>query len=417
MPGGNRGARPASRTAGMAAAPATQSGERADCSWFMCSTGTAAARPCLRCCASASLTATILSSAHQPVARALAGSRGARGAASKPRGTAVSNSQGQDLLALNLGVPVHALPHGVWSRVLPPTATGPAVRDRVFIVGTSCATGTRPGAWPRISPPPACARSLFGAGARSNLADAANVEVSGWVPEHGLAESLPSRRRRVPAVSRGDGLGTRCSRRWPPVARSSAHACRPSSTSTLGDNLVRLIRARTTRRWSGCGGTSAIPAHARRAPGAACPGSTLRLGALAGSPMTGCSRRCRRPLRGATTQNESMGASRYNETGDGDGRLQAAYQAFEARTGRDLLRPALPKRAALNNGNRYPIVPVQLVLADQGYAALAQAVRQQALALQRLFLDLVRGDTAVLRTSACRTVPSMRNRRFRRRRA
>ena len=42
-------------------------------------------------------------------------------------------------------------------------------------------------------------------------------------------------------------------------------------------------------------------------------------------------------------------------------------------------------------------MPVPLVLADQEYAALAQAVRQRALALQRLFLDLVRGDTAVLR--------------------
>ena len=31
-----------------------------------------------------------------------------------------------------------------------------------------------------------------------------------------------------------------------------------------------------------------------------------------------------------------MGAPRYNEGFDGDGRVRAAYGAFEARTGRDL---------------------------------------------------------------------------------
>ena len=94
-----------------------------------------------------------------------------------------------------------------------------------------------------------------------------------------------------------------------------------------------------------------------------------------------------------------MGAPRYNEGFDGDGRVRAAYRAFEARTGRDLLGPYLPTTSApAAIGNRYPIVPVPLVLADLEYAALAQAVRQRALALQRLFLDLVRGDTAMLRS-------------------
>ena len=70
-----------------------------------------------------------------------------------------------------------------------------------------------------------------------------------------------------------------------------------------------------------------------------------------------------------------MGASRYNEGFDGDGRLRAAYRAFEARTGRDLLRSPLPKTGApAAIGNRYPIVPVPLVLADQEYAALSARV-------------------------------------------
>jgi uncharacterized circularly permuted ATP-grasp superfamily protein len=94
-----------------------------------------------------------------------------------------------------------------------------------------------------------------------------------------------------------------------------------------------------------------------------------------------------------------MGTLRYNEAFDDNGRLRAAYRAFEARTGRDGQGPHLPHTCApAAVGGRYPIAPVPLVLADEEYAALAKAVRQRGLALQRLFLDLARGDFAVLRS-------------------
>jgi uncharacterized circularly permuted ATP-grasp superfamily protein len=93
-----------------------------------------------------------------------------------------------------------------------------------------------------------------------------------------------------------------------------------------------------------------------------------------------------------------MGAPRYNETFDDCGRLRAAYRAFAARTGRDDRSPHLPDPCApAAIGGRYPIAPVPLVLADAEHAALAKAVLQRGLALQRLFLDLVRGDAGVLR--------------------
>ena len=132
--------------------------------------------------------ATILSSAHQPVARLRQDAEALEALRRSHAVLAVSDSQGQDLLALNLGVPVHALPHGVWSRVFQPTATGPAIRDHVLIVGSFLRDWD---AARRVATDLAAAgvRSVaLGAGARSNLADAANVEVSGWVPEHELAD-------------------------------------------------------------------------------------------------------------------------------------------------------------------------------------------------------------------------------------
>ena len=95
-----------------------------------------------------------------------------------------------------------------------------------------------------------------------------------------------------------------------------------------------------------------------------------------------------------------MSAPRYNEAFDDCGRLRAAYRAFAARTGRDDRSPHLPDPCApAAIGGRYAIAPVPLVLADAEHAVLAKAVLQRGLALQRLFLDLVRGDAGVLRNT------------------
>ena len=413
----DRGARPASRTAGMAAAPATRSGKRADIGPCVLRglqrQGLAgAAAPALP------LPATILSSAHQPVARLRQDAEALEALRRSHAVLAVSNSQGQDLLALNLGVPVHALPHGVWSRVFQPTATGPAVRDHVLIVGSFLRDWD---AARRVATDLTAAgvRSVaLGAGARSNLAAAANVEVSGWVPEHELAD----RYHHAAAVFLPFLEATASNALLEAMAAGCPVICPrlPSLVDEYPGRRFGCVRSGPARR--GGGASAALRPRSRRTPGArpgaACPGSAIRLGALAGSRMRRCSRRCRRPLPGATTQDRSMGASRYNEGFDGDGRLRAAYRAFEARTGRDLLRSPLPKTGApAAIGNRYPIVPVPLVLADQEYAALAEAVRQRALALQRLFLDLVRGIPRCSGASACRRMSSTRNPRFRRRRA
>jgi|GEM_PF-2441830 len=132
--------------------------------------------------------AAVLSSVHQPVARLQHDVEALEALRRSHAVLAVSELQGRDLLALRLGVPVHTLPHGVWTRVFQSTTTAPAVRDHVLIVGSFLRDWA---AARRVAADLAAAgvRSVaLGAGARNNLADSAHVEVCGWVSEPELAD-------------------------------------------------------------------------------------------------------------------------------------------------------------------------------------------------------------------------------------
>jgi glycosyltransferase involved in cell wall biosynthesis len=133
--------------------------------------------------------AAVLASAHQPVARLQHDAQALEALRRSDAVLAVSESQGRELRALNLGVSIHAAPHGVWTRVFQPATTGRAVRDHILIVGSFLRDWA---AARRVAADLAAegVRSVaLGAGARSNLADTeSRVEVCGWVPEHELAD-------------------------------------------------------------------------------------------------------------------------------------------------------------------------------------------------------------------------------------
>lgn len=94
------------------------------------------------------------------------------------------------------------------------------------------------------------------------------------------------------------------------------------------------------------------------------------------------------------------GPPRFNEAVDEAGQLRPAYADFRARTGRDPLSVSgrRDQSAPAPLGGRFAILPVPLILEDEEYReTIARGVEQRALALQALFLDLVRGEPAVHR--------------------
>lgn len=80
--------------------------------------------------------ALIVSSAHQPVSRLQQDAQALDALRISDAILTVSALQASELRHLDLGVPVEAVPHGVWTRVFRPEARWPDARDHVLLVGS-----------------------------------------------------------------------------------------------------------------------------------------------------------------------------------------------------------------------------------------------------------------------------------------